>query len=316
MKYICFYTYFGNGDIFLSKEWIKDIQKQVTEVDFLYAFNKSSRLILDLNITSIPINDTFKKNQIYAFDEKQNILFINTWPGAYFNLLQQKRFPYIGCNYNSYFQIYSIIVDIINQRFDFDIQLKKDYFEYIAEVDYSYYETKQIDNFLEQFSNQNKYLICNSKGNSNQSSTYNGDMNSIVNKLSDKYKESLFFITQDLKNKNENVYYTGDFIKNVDNDLHEISYLSTKCNIIVGRNSGPMCVCLTKENLFDKNKIVYSFGNWEKHNQATFGCENINWNFSEVEVTSLEDLTLKIDDVFEKYYNSSFIKKLEEYDFI
>ena len=28
--------------------------------------------------------------------------------------------------------------------------------------------------------------------------------------------------------------------------------------MILGRNSGPMCVCLTKENLFNKNKIIYS----------------------------------------------------------
>ena len=140
-------------------------------------------------------------------------------------------------------------------------------------------------------------------------------MKPIIDNLSERFDESVFFITEDFENKNKNVYYTGDFIKNVDNDLHEISYLSTKCNMILGRNSGPMCVCLTKENLFNKNKIVYSFGNWEKHNQASFGCENADWNFIEDEIVSLNDLTLKIDNVFKKYY-TLYIKTLEEHDFL
>jgi len=315
MKYICFYTHFGNGDIFLSKEWIKDIQRQTKDVEYLYAFNKSSRLIQNINIKHIPINNTFNRNQIHSFDSKQNILFINTWPGAYFPILQQKKFPYIGCNYNSYAQIYNIIINIINQQFEFNIKLKDNYFEYIADVDYSSYQIEQVDDFLNKFTNKNKYLICNSRGNSNQSSTYNGNMKPIIDNLSERFDESVFFITEDFENKNKNVYYTGDFIKNIDNDLHEISYLSTKCNMILGRNSGPMCVCLTKENLFNKNKIVYSFGNWEKHNQASFGCENADWNFIEDEIVSLDDLTLKIDNIFKKYY-TLYIKTLEEHDFL
>jgi hypothetical protein len=61
----------------------------------------------------------------------------------------------------------------------------------------------------------------------------------------------------------DNVVFTNDIIKSNECDLNEISYLSTFCDIIVGRNSGPFCFASTKNNLKDPNKTFYAFGNKE-----------------------------------------------------
>ena len=44
-------------------------------------------------------------------------------------------------------------------------------------------------------------------------------------------------------------------------DLNEISYLSTHCDLIVGKNSGPFIYCLTQQNINNPAKRFISFNN-------------------------------------------------------
>ena len=41
--------------------------------------------------------------------------------------------------------------------------------------------------------------------------------------------------------------------------MNEISYLSTFCDLIIGRNSGPFCFASNKENINSINKTFYAF---------------------------------------------------------
>jgi hypothetical protein len=59
----------------------------------------------------------------------------------------------------------------------------------------------------------------------------------------------------------DNIKYTKDIINIRDNDLNEISYISTFCDIIIGRGSGPYCFSTIKSNLLNKNKIFIGFTN-------------------------------------------------------
>jgi hypothetical protein len=47
----------------------------------------------------------------------------------------------------------------------------------------------------------------------------------------------------------------SDIIQQEGCDLNEISYLSTFCNMIIGRGSGPQTFSITKRNLNDPDKI-------------------------------------------------------------
>jgi hypothetical protein len=58
-------------------------------------------------------------------------------------------------------------------------------------------------------------------------------------------------------------------------NLNELSFLSTKCDIVVGRGSGPYIFFQTKDNLFNRHKSIISFTD----NKNTGNCvllENYN----------------------------------------
>ena len=58
----------------------------------------------------------------------------------------------------------------------------------------------------------------------------------------------------------ENIKYTDQIIGGSEGcDLQEISYLSTHCNVIIGKNSGPFVFCETFDNYMDEGKRFYSF---------------------------------------------------------
>jgi hypothetical protein len=65
------------------------------------------------------------------------------------------------------------------------------------------------------------------------------------------------------------VFFTDDITnRNGRCDVMAISYLSTFCDVIVGRCSGAQMVCETKENWMNPNKTLLSFT--EHDNGATF----------------------------------------------
>ena len=55
-------------------------------------------------------------------------------------------------------------------------------------------------------------------------------------------------------------------------DLNEISYLSTCCDVIIGKNSGPFVFCETKDNLMDERKKIVSFSKGPKESMS-YGIE-------------------------------------------
>ena len=81
------------------------------------------------------------------------------------------------------------------------------------------------------------------------------DINHLIEKLSDNYPHIDFILTEKSNIVKNNVLHTSDIIMTSGCDLNEISYLSTKCDIIVGRASGPYCFTHVKENMLNTNKI-------------------------------------------------------------
>lgn len=145
---------------------------------------------------------------------------------------------------------YIKIYDLLNIKIE-----KIEY--YIPTIDWNKVNTKGVDDFVNKRINK-KVLISNGIILSGQCPTF--DINSIIKRLSNEYKNIDFIITDD-KIKNDNIFYCGDIIKQSESDLNEISYLSKFCDIIVGRASGPFAFCHIKDNFEDKNKKFIGFTN-------------------------------------------------------
>jgi hypothetical protein len=92
-----------------------------------------------------------------------------------------------------------------------------------------------------------------------------------------------------------NIKFTSDIIKSTkDTDLLEISYLSTFCDVIVGKNSGPYVFCETFTNYNNPNKTFVSFNRGDPVRGAwlnTMSCENVSCKYIVVPIENNIDLT-------------------------
>jgi hypothetical protein len=83
-------------------------------------------------------------------------------------------------------------------------------------------------------------------------------MSAIICDLAAKYQDTAFICTYTFACDLPNVYFTDLIQERIGSDLNEISYLSTYCDAIVGRNSGPFLFTNTKENLASKTFLAFS----------------------------------------------------------
>jgi hypothetical protein len=248
---VYFYCHYGNGDIHESREFVKDMIELIPSEYYFYAHGKSPRILEDIpKLISTEVTSIMDmRKDIYEID---NDLYINTWIGRDSSYV----LPGIGCILTEYYRMYNDILAKIG------LHLSRPIIDYLPNIDYSYFNTKYIDNFLK-WEFRKKVLICNGPVQSCQAENFN--WTPIINRLNFYYPEVAFIMTQiDDKinsiNCNPNISFTSEIIKSQDRfDLNEISYLSTFCDIIIGRSSGPFLFSQVRENWMNPNKKFLSF---------------------------------------------------------
>lgn len=250
---IIFYNFWHCGDIHVSRSLVKFVSDNIPAKEYYYYHPNNSKLIKD-NPKVVHIKENLPENFKWKGWFKENeILYCNTWYNAY----NQQEFQ--GCTIQTLFKIFK---RGLKETIDYD--LPGEPIDYLPEIKYEYYPIENIIKFLNENNHVNtgKVLISNCDVLSGQ--FHNFDFNPIIHYLSEKFKDIIFIIT----NRNgqnvikDNVYYAGDITK-TECDLNEISYLSTFCDILIGRNSGPHTFCFTKENLMNKDKIFVCFSHEE-----------------------------------------------------
>lgn len=260
MNKIVFFNHFNKGDIFCARPFIEQIIKDLKEINFEFYFyhQHGEYLLKDLDIIYL---DLSRINNIIDIRSPNFIdgdsIYINTWIGKYFNY----EYYFCGCNLRTLYHImYSEIFCFLNEKLNLNLKLKS-IIEYFPSINYEYYNIHHINNFLFN-EKRKKILFCNGPALSGQCSEYNGDMSDIIIPLAKEYNNYVFIVTNRIYDHYlENIIYSGDIIKNNDlNDINEISYLSTQCETIIGRSSGPFTFSNVKENIFNKNKKFLCFG--------------------------------------------------------
>lgn len=254
---VCFYNYFHNGDIHLSRNYIKFLIKNVASKNYYIVHENSPRLLQDLPVKYLPLRwdpvnfpemaniPNYKvllnrgniENIVYSHNKT---LFINTW---------------IGKNHRKYVPISVSGEGLHHSYLDTVIELNLDVTmpsieKFIPTVDYSKYHCDDIDFYIDRSKNIKKVLICNGDVHSGQSENFN--FSPIIHQLSDKFPQVHFIVTDQhvhgLPDK-PNIMTSADIIKQEHGggDLVEHSYLGKFCDIIVGRASGPFEFCKTQE---------------------------------------------------------------------
>ena len=221
----------------------------IDKFNIVYYHNLNFPLLDDIDglieIKGIPENYDMHSSD---FNNKK----INTWIGQK-NMEYFKKYE-IGCTLKNYLSfIYEVqdFFDVPRQNFEF----------YLPEVNFNkikLYEELKVK--TSELSKKYKLLILICNGDVNSGQSLNFDFSPIVDNLSELHKDVLFLLTEKKDLVKDNIIFTSD-MTSLSPDLLQISYISTKCNIIIGRASGPYSYSLVKENILDINKKFISFNN-------------------------------------------------------
>ena len=275
---IVFYNRWHNGDIFSGKSYLREIIKSLPDIEFVYAHVSHHKVMADLEAShatdSILPQEIIDRQQMKYLIEG-NILYLNTWVGAYFDVMLPSE-PH--GNYAMFHRMYNIMYKIINQTLAREVLiLHPNPLNYVAETDFGPYITKPADDFVNQFSQHNRHLICNGYVRATQSGQ--GLMEGIIDNLADTVPNDIFICTAKYASTKRNVFFTDDIFQ-LENDINEIAYLSLFCSTIVGKNSGPYMFCHLKPNFNNFHKCFVSLSHRPADSypvyELGFGCNYLH----------------------------------------
>lgn len=253
MNKIIFFNHFHKGDLHTHKEFIRHIQSELPNVEFEYMHNNAEKLTAELNIPLVDSPNELNNKEPFYMDE--DALYINSWVGCNWDVFCKHG----GINMLTLYEQWEGIVAQINDVFDTDIKLREEKESYLPKINYNALSITGVDQYINSTVGARKILICNNVPQSNQS--FGSDMREHILPFAEMYPDTHFICTNKFDTDgHSNIKFTADIIGPVeDGDLQEISYLSTYCDVIVGKNSGPFVFCETYDNYMDETKTFVSF---------------------------------------------------------
>lgn len=243
---IAFFNHFHNGDIFLSKPYVKYVMDTLPQYNYYYLHKNNNKIIADLKINQIDLN-SLQINEKTKFFVENNTLYINTHIGCYFPEIDDAE-----CNWITTHKVYEIIYKTISNILNTDLFIKN-IDDYVYETNYKIYDVPlNLD-----LDYENTIIISNGPVMSGQSNIHSFD--NVVHYLVHKYPNKKFILTHRTEINTSNILYTSDLIKTTGSDLNEISYIADQyCKYIIGRQSGPFIFMNTNSILNNPNKKIFS----------------------------------------------------------
>lgn len=264
MKKLAFYNHYHNGDLFASRGWIEDICKTLDYNPMYYHVNNPS-VLKDLPVIHSYIPELLSNHEatVGRFVETDDTIFINTWIGSClqpWSTDDRNVGSGYDVNYKTYHEQWKIIYHDLNMMNQMELEIDDNIWKYISNPNYTKYHISGINKFL--CDTKTRILISNGPVHSGQSYQTH-DMSSIMLPFVEKYPETQFIFTWKTPLTNPNVFYTDDLTvlpEDLYGDLNEIAYLSHSCDVVIGKNSGPFCFCMTKANLTSRWQTFISLG--------------------------------------------------------
>lgn len=226
-KTLIFKNLWHKGDCHLCRPFLKSIAANNPGWKF-YRCHWVERTLHDVPmeyigklLPGVPVVDVWIGSENRKFLDPQKHLFLGICPNAYKSM------------FDAICEKYGLICDTS---------------DHIPTIDYSLYEIQKIDNFLLGI-HQPCVIVSNGDVRSTQSHNFSMDF------IIDRMKLSFTVVTtKDRQKKDE--YFIGDIVGRSDEDLSELSYLSTKSYAIIGRASGPYSFATVKENFNGDLKMI------------------------------------------------------------
>jgi hypothetical protein len=231
---------------------MEQVKKISPETTFAYQHNNPSNLLDDipkLAYTGSPIID--QHANLVKIDDA---LYINTWYG-------QQQHKYMNKYGLSFDCLYAALNDTCQQVWEFALSsISDDIRDFFPTIDYKKFEIEKAKAWLVEHPGK-KVLIENGPALSGQSNNFS--FSPIISLIASKHPNYSFILShKENVNFPANVFYTSDIIqKTIPSDLNEISFISSHCDLIVGRSSGVSTFAMTRENLFKRPVKFINFSN-------------------------------------------------------
>lgn len=246
---IVFYNQWRNGDCFLPKQYVRDIVSRFDGVEFLFAHNNHPSIVADLPVKHIRLEEipNFPMPMRMGQTEDGKVLFINTWVGCWIfgddPVMGEKE----HANFYLLYKMWSRFYEMLN------IEMKHGYAHYLPEIDWSAYDLSEAEEYLKKIGSKQLIFFSNGKQQSEQSSM--GNMSNIIRKLTEDFRDIEFYATDPVDFEAPNL----TVCKHESGFLNQLSYISKRANIIVGKNSGPFTYAHIKENINNPEKTFMCF---------------------------------------------------------
>ena len=298
MNKIIFYNWHQHGDLSLSRgivNWI--VNHSPNNVEFLFGMTK--------HLLSVFFGDRVKTFSLehgqYQF-VNQHIGYVgpdyittNLWIGSSPSFLNRDNTPRNSLNNPMDYTAEHIfnhcyeIIDYLNNNRDIKIPYPQNEADVLPKANLYPLQKQNVDNFLNSINHYNKkILICNGELHSLQ--TPNFSLSQCIESFVNEHPEIAFIYTANFSNPKPNEFFINNYCDRYLPNLNEIDYVSTHCDILITRRSGPGEIIQTYENFFDPNKTIislysYSPGQWI----FTNGKAKLDWtdNFSSESIINL-----------------------------
>lgn len=300
-KRIVFFNYFHNGDIHLSRGFVRQIMTKIHSIDptveFAYGHKMAADLLVDIpNLKYDSGALGIINNEHVNLHKSGDTTYINTWYG-------QQHFKYMNRYAVSIDTLYAALDDSCKATYGFSLSdISTDLSTFFPVIDYSKFNIAPVQSWLSNHPGK-KILVENGPALSGQADNF--PMGSVITQLATKYPDKCFILTSQDNIRLPNVFYSDHITRRHGRtDLNEISFISTHCDMIIGRASGVWSFTLTQENLFKRNIKYLCFSNLVPKKEGKFWMNEMfedKVNYSSTIITVNESNTNRVIDIIEAH---------------
>jgi hypothetical protein len=260
-KRVVFFNYFHNGDVHLSRGLVRQIISKVHQTDptvqFAYGHKNDPTLLSDIpNLGFDPNALSIINNEHANLHVVGETVYINTWYGQQHHKYMNR---YGGLTMDT---LYDALSESCQSLWNFSLSdISADPTIFFPIIDYSKYNIEPVQKWLDQHSGK-KILIENGPALSDQATNFS--MAPIITQIATKHPNVSFILTsRENIDMPSNIFQSSNITnRSTKTDLNEISFLSTYCDMVIGRSSGVFAFTMTQQNLFERKITFLSFSNF------------------------------------------------------
>lgn len=254
VKRLTCFNHYGIGDLFESREFVLEWMRVLGVSECEYACRYPA---VFADLPQIKTRElTGDLNMRHWASKQAGHYLVNTWIGALNGETNPKGdfvlWPGVGCTVEHIHRMHSDYMQKLGLG-----RIQRPPQDFLTTVNYSKVNLGRVDEFVRAKEGKKLVLVCNGPTGSGHATNF--DMATMAGMMPVR-DDVVYLLTQPVWPIGTDTYLTDDITeRNGRCDVLAISYLSTFCDVIVGRCSGAQMVCETRDNWMDPSKTLISF---------------------------------------------------------